>query len=123
MFRISNFLTVLIKTKLELFRTVITTQPSLVNLYLQTVITPQITSITWENPKEIMLKRKTQERNVGVNTGANIYKNRTLFKIINQIKPVNKLLWGIVAEQYRVECDELKAGPETTIKKLVIQKM
>jgi len=44
---------------------------------------------------------------------AKTYKKPTVYKIINQIKPVNTLLWGVVAQQYRVGCGELEARPAT----------
>jgi hypothetical protein len=58
----------------------------------------------------------------GRQAGAKTYEKPTLYKIINQIKPINTLLWGIFSEQYRVEYGELEAQPAATIKKFFIQK-
>jgi hypothetical protein len=55
--------------------------------------------------------------------GAKSYKKPTLYKIINDCKPTNMLVWGTVAEQYRVQCGEMEARPSATIKKFFFQKM
>ena len=52
----------------------------------------------------------------GRKNGAKTYKKPTLFKIINDCKPTNMLVWGTVAEQYRVQCGEMEARPAATIK-------
>jgi hypothetical protein len=59
----------------------------------------------------------------GRQSGAKSYKKPTLYKIITQVKPVNALLWNIVAEQYRVECGEFEARPGPVIKKFFMAKM
>ena len=59
----------------------------------------------------------------GRQSGAKSYKKPTLYKIINDCKPTNMLVWGTVAEQYRVQCGEMEARPAATIKKFFFQKM
>ena len=48
---------------------------------------------------------------------------QTLFKLVQQYKPVNMVLWGTIAEQYRVACGELEARSAPIIMKLIVQKM
>ena len=55
-------------------------------------------------------------------TGAKTYNKQTLFKLIQQYKPVNMVLWGTIAEQYRVACGELEARLAPIIKKFFVQK-
>jgi hypothetical protein len=59
----------------------------------------------------------------GRQAGAKTYKKPTLYKIINDCKPTNMLVWATVAEQYRIQCGELEARPATTIKRFFFQKM
>jgi cobalamin biosynthesis protein CobT len=56
-------------------------------------------------------------------TGAKTYNKQTLFKLVQQYKPVNMVLWGTIAEQYRVACGELEARSAPIIKKFFVQKM
>ena len=56
-------------------------------------------------------------------TGAKTYNNQTLFKLVQQYKPANMVLWGTIAEQYRVACRELEARSAPIIKKFFDQKM
>ena len=57
-------------------------------------------------------------------TGAKTYNKHTLFKLVQQHKPVNMVLWGTItiAEQYRVACGELEARSAPIIKKFFVQK-
>ena len=51
--------------------------------------------------------------------GAKTYNKQTLFKLVKQYKPSNMVLWGTIAEQYRVACGELEARPAAVIKKFL----
>jgi len=55
--------------------------------------------------------------------GAKTYNKKTLYKLVKQFKPTNMVLWGIIAEQYRVACGELEARPAAVIKKFFVTKM
>ena len=52
---------------------------------------------------------------------AKTYNKPTLLKLVSQ--PTNMVLWGTVAERYRIACGELEAGPAAVIKKLFVHKM
>ena len=55
--------------------------------------------------------------------GAKTYNQQTLYKLVEQYKPINMVLWGTVAEQYRVQCGELKSRDPSALKKHFIHKM
>ena len=54
--------------------------------------------------------------------GAKTYNKKTLYKLVKQVKPTNMVIWGIIAEQYRVACGELEARPAAVIKKFFVTK-
>ena len=55
--------------------------------------------------------------------GAKTYNKKTLYMLVKQYTPSNMVLWGIIAEQYRVTCGELEARPAAVIKKFFVMKM
>jgi hypothetical protein len=67
--------------------------------------------------KEELPKRR------GRMAGAKTYNKPTLLKLVSQYKPTNMVLWGTVAEQYRIACGELEARPAAVIKKFFVHKM
>jgi len=56
----------------------------------------------------------------GRQNGAKTCKKPTLYKIINDCKPTNMLVWGAVAEQYRVQCGEMEAIPAATMNRSLV---
>ena len=46
-----------------------------------------------------------------------------MFKRISQLKPTNIIVWGTVAEQYRITCGEWEARQASVFKIFFIQKM
>jgi hypothetical protein len=53
----------------------------------------------------------------GRQAGAKTYNKQSLYRLIQQYKPSNMVIWGTVAEQYRIRCGELEARPGIVIKK------
>jgi hypothetical protein len=70
-----------------------------------------------------VIEKEAPKKRGGRQSGAKTYNKTTLLKLIKRYKPTNSVLWGTVAEQYRVECGEIEARPSLTIKKFFIQKM
>ena len=64
-----------------------------------------------------------QPKKRGRLAGAKTYNKQTLYKLVKQYKPSNMVLWGTIAEQYRVACGELEARPAAVIKKFFVAKM
>ena len=58
----------------------------------------------------------------GRQAGAKTYSKQTLYKLINQYKPSNMVLWGTVAEQYRIQCGELEFDRQRPSKRFFSQK-
>ena len=59
--------------------------------------------------KTIVSNYEEPPKKRGRQHGAKTYNQQTLFKLVEQYKPRNMVLWGTVAEQYRVQCGELKS--------------
>jgi len=57
----------------------------------------------------------------GYFAGAKTYNKQTVLKLISQLKPTNMVLWGTVAEQFRIACAEREARKEKkNLKKIFI---
>ena len=74
-----------------------------------------------QSRKEVVYEEPPKKR--GRQAGAKTYNKQTVFKLISQLKPTNMVLWGTVAEQYRIACGELEARQASVFKKFFIQKM
>ena len=73
--------------------------------------------------KTIVSNYEEPPKKRGRQHGAKTYNQQTLFKLVEQYKPRNMVLWGTVAEQYRVQCGELKSRDPSALKKHFIHKM
>jgi len=87
-----------------------------------TIIGHQISKIMGRlSKKESVYEEPPKKR--GRQAGAKTYNKLTVFKLIFLLKPTNMVLWGTVAEQFRIACGELKARQASVFKKFFIQKM
>ena len=124
MFRISKFL-LTSEINLELFRTAQNYR------YSQTTKSYLVYSVI--NNRHILASMGKSKKNTiadievpkrrGRAAGAKTQNKKTLYKLVKQYKPTNMVLWGIIAEQYRVACGELEARPAAVIKKFFVTKM
>ena len=76
-----------------------------------------------EKSKAIITNNEESPKKRGRQAGAKTYNQQTLYKLVEQYKPRNMVLWGTVAEQYRVQCGELKSRDPSALKKHFIHKM
>jgi hypothetical protein len=73
--------------------------------------------------KSIVTNNEELPKKRGRQAGAKTYNQQTLYKLVDQYRPRNMVLWGTVAEQYRVQCGELKPRDPSALKKHFIHKM
>ena len=73
--------------------------------------------------KSIVTNNEEPPKKRGRQHGAKTYNQQTLYKLVEQYKPRNMVLWGTVAEEYRVQCGELKSRDPSALKKHFIHKM
>ena len=68
-----------------------------------------------ETPSSQMKKKNTRGRVAGTKN----YNSEFLFSIIRKVMPTNSLLWGVVAEQYRVGMAQNEARDPADVKKMI----